>query len=147
MSLTRVLALCAAAALCGCPTSATDDDDDSVSSCTAAERPTLSIGSPGNGEVFESADTITFALTLTDPDGDTDDLTVAVQDNSDSQGVDLGIAVPAPNEQGLTTFTMDADRLDTGLNTVRILVTDDDNCSTNDQVLVCVDYDVSPCQP
>ena len=144
MSLTRVLALCAFA-LCGCPTAA--DDDDAVADCTAAQRPTLSIGSPDSGEVFESADSITFALTLTDPDADAADLSVAVQDNSDSQGIDLGIAVPAPDGQGLTTFTMDADLLDTGLNTVRILITDADNCSANDQVLICVDYDASPCQP
>ncbi len=128
----------------GCPP--VGDDDDDVSDCTSDNRPTLSIVSPDTGAIFNSGDSINWALTITDPDTEPADLDVLVQDVTGSTADDLDVTVPTPGPTGQTTFSMDADMLDSGAPTpVRIIVQDPDGCSANDQILICVDYDEPPC--
>lgn len=146
MSLRRALLvlLIPFALLVGCPTGA--DDDDAVSDCTADNRPTLTIVSPDTGATFSGGDSINWSLTITDPDTDAADLDIRVQDVTGSSAEDLDIDVPAPGATGQTAFTMDADMLESGVATpVRIVVEDPDECSVNDQILICVDYDEPPC--
>ena len=65
------------------------------------------------------------------------------QDWSSMDGLDLP---PPPGGTGQTNFSMDADLLPSGQATpVRIVVTDPDESSVNDQILICVDYDQPPC--
>ncbi len=145
MSLLRALLvlLIPIALIGGCPA---DDDDDAVSDCTADNRPTLSIGSPETGAIYDSGDSINWAVTITDPDTEAGDLLITVLDVTGSTAEDLEIDVPVPGDTGLTSFSMDADLLDSGAATpVRILVEDPDGCSVNDQILICVDYDQPPC--
>ncbi len=124
------------------------DDDDAVSDCTADNRPTLSIGSPETGAVYDSGDDINWSVTITDPDTDAADLLISVLDVTGSTAEDLDIDVPVPGATGLSSFSMAADLLESGAATpVRILVEDPDGCSVNDQILICVDYDEPPCNP
>ena len=132
------------AALAGCPPGT--DDDDAISDCTVDNRPTLVIVSPDTGTQFDGGDTINWALTITDPDTDPDELDILVQDVTGSTTEDLDVTVPPPGGTGQTNFSMDADMLASGVATpVRIVVEDPDGCSVNDQILICVDYDQPPC--
>ncbi len=141
--LAAVFALTSILGLAGCPVG--DDDDDAVSDCTAANRPTLTIVSPDTYDYYEPGDSINWTLTVTDPDTSTDDLLITLADNTDSQGVDLGVSVPPPGGNNQTSFSMSADLLDEGQAVVRVLVEDPDGCSANDQVLLCINYDAPPC--
>jgi len=138
-----VFAACAGL-LAGCPTGSQDDDD--VASCNSDQRPTLTIVSPDTGDYFDSDDMISWALTVTDPDTDLADLTITLQDVSNSTPDELGVNVPLPNGNGQTTFTMAADLLEDGQAVVRVFVEDPDGCSTNDQILVCVNELIAPCE-
>jgi len=141
--LAALLALIPVLSLAGCPTAG--DDDDAVSNCTADNRPTISIVSPETGEYYDSDETINWTLTVTDPDTPTDELTITLADNSDSQGIDLGVNVPAPGGNGQTSFSMAADLLDDGQAVVLVVVEDPDGCSANDSRLLCINEVIAPC--
>ena len=137
-----LLALVAVAPLAGCPTG--DDDDSSAINCTSDNRPTLVITSPDNALIVEPGTDVTWALTVTDPDTDIADVLIELGDVSDSTWNGLDITVPVPNDNGQTTFTMSSDVLDDGSNVIRVRVTDPDGCTTNDQILLCLDTDTCP---
>ena len=70
--------------IAACPGGGSDDDD-SVADCAGAEIPSLTIVSPNTATYFDSSETINWTLTVID-DGPADELTITLQDNSNSQG-------------------------------------------------------------
>ena len=140
----RLLVLVSLSALIAACPGGGSDDDDSVADCAGAEIPSLTIISPNTATYFDSSETINWTLTVVD-DGPADELTITLQDNSNSQGEDLGVDVPTPGDTGQTSFTMPADLLESGEAVVRVLVEDAQGCSTNDQVLLCIDDDLPIC--
>ncbi|MCO4768599.1 MAG: hypothetical protein KDA24_01120 [Deltaproteobacteria bacterium] len=141
---TAALVTLSSALLVGCPTEGSNDDD--VADCTSAQRPTLTIVSPDTATYFDADEMISWSLTVTDPDTPPEDLSITLQDNSGSQGTELDVDVPVPNAQGQTTFTMPANLLEEGQAVVRVFVEDPEGCSTNDQILLCVDELIAPCE-
>ncbi len=130
--------------LCGCPTGGGDDDD--AANCSSGGIPDLTVVSPDTATYFDADDLISWALTVTDVDTPAEDLEIRLQDNSNSLGVDLDVDVPTPNGNGQTTLTMPANLLENGQAVVRVVVSDPDGCSTNDQILLCIDELIAPCE-
>lgn len=126
----------------GCPTG---DDDDDVVNCTSDQIPAIVIVSPETGAFFEDDENINWSLTVTDADTTAEDLSITLQDNSNSQGLELDITVPTPNANGQTNFTMSANLLDDGQAVVRVFAEDPDGCSSFEQVVVCINELVGVC--
>lgn len=126
----------------GCPTG---DDDDDVVNCTSDQIPAIVIVSPETGAFFEDVENINWSLTVTDADTAAEDLSITLQDNSNSEGLELDITVPPPNANGQTNFTMSANLLDDGQAVVRVFAEDPDGCSSFEQVVVCINELVGVC--
>jgi hypothetical protein len=126
----------------GCPTG---DDDDDVVNCTSDQIPAIVIVSPETGAFFEDDQNINWSLTVTDADTAAEDLSITLQDNSSSQGLELDITVPTPNANGQTNFTVSANLLEDGQAVVRVFAEDPDGCSSFEQVVICINELVGVC--
>lgn len=132
--------------LFGCP-SVVDDDDDG-GECDALggdEYPEVIIDAPDNATMLDADDPINWVVRVEDEDGDVSAATLEAFDLSDGTRVDISYDVPSPGSDGRATFGMPGGTLGTGVVVVLILATDDQGCTGDDQIYVCIDVDEGDC--
>ena len=138
-------AIVAALLLPGCPT---DGGGRVPTSCSneagATRRPELTIISPSNQQIFGPDDTITWSLIVTDEDTAAEDLDIRADDLTTGVPQSLDVDPPAPDAGGAVGFVMDVDLIGVGTHVVRITVEDPDECTADDQLVLCVDATTCP---
>jgi len=131
-------------ALSGCPSVVVDDDAE----CDPLHGdlfPTVTIDDPDNSLMLDADDAINWVVRVEDEDGDVEDVLLEAQDLSDGTPELIDFAVPSPNEDGRATFGMPGGTLGIGVVTVRIHATDEQGCSVDDSVVVCIDVADAAC--
>ncbi len=132
--------------LLGCPTPV--DDDDASGDCDVLggdEQPTVIIDDPDNGTLLDDDDPINWVVRVEDPDGDPSGATLEALDLSDGTPQDIDYAPPSPGTDGRATFGMPGGTLGTGVITVRIVATDEQGCTGDDQIFVCIGIPEGDC--
>lgn len=143
----QILALTACLfVLTACPTG--DDDDDASGECDPLGgdvHPEITIDDPDNGLMLDPDDAINWVVRVEDEDGDVSNAHLDAYDVSDGTPELLDYEPSSPNDDGRATFGMPGGTLGTGVVTVRIRATDEQGCTADDQVFVCIDVSAAEC--
>ena len=123
-----ILTCAAFALLLGCPS--TDDDDDTVEECPAAETPQVDIIYPSDTAQFQPGETINFTASVSDDVDAPGDLDLKWIDNLYS--VETEFTAPSPGSDGVITFTKND--FEVGIHIVTLEATDTDGCMGYDDV-------------
>ena len=113
----------------GCPSTSGDDDDD-ADPCPPAETPQVDIIYPSDTAQFQPGETINFTASVGDDVDAPGDLDLTWID--DLYGVETEFAAPAPNGDGVITFTKND--FVVGIHIVTLEATDSDGCMGYDNV-------------
>lgn len=139
------LVILALLALTGCPDPANDDDVSGDCNLLSDSAPVVVIDEPGNAELVGAATPINWLVRVTDEDSPVDGILLEALDLTDGTPQDIDFDVPSPGADGRSEFTLSGDILGTGVVVVRIVATDEVGCSSEDQVVLCIDVDESEC--
>jgi hypothetical protein len=136
--------------IAGCPPG--QDDDDAVQECDPVagdSAPTVDIQDPANSLELDADDPVNWVVHVDDEDSEVTDSTVWAVDMSGGTEADLAggdFDIPSPDADGRVVFSMpQPDTLGAGVITIRIWAEDSIGCSSNDQVVLCVDVDSAIC--
>jgi hypothetical protein len=124
------------------------NDDDASGSCNLLAgdaQPEVFIDAPDNGDMESEEAAINWLVRIEDSDSEVEDVELLALDLSDGTPQDINFAVPSPDADGRSMFTLSGDTLGSGVIVVRIEATDASGCSGADQVVLCIDVPASEC--
>ncbi|MCP4869755.1 MAG: hypothetical protein GY898_13670 [Proteobacteria bacterium] len=148
MKPTLVLTAALLMLLSGCPTGDDDDDDDASGECDPLGgdlSPTITIDDPDNVLMLGPNDPINWVIRVEDEDGDVEAVLLDAYDLSDGTPDLLDYEPPSPNSDGRATFGMPGGTLGTGVLTIRMRATDEQGCTADDSVVLCIDVSDTEC--
>jgi hypothetical protein len=143
--LLMLIALVCCLPACG---SSEGNDDDNSGPCNLLAgdaQPEVFIDAPDNGDLVSQDDAINWLVRVQDEDSDIAEVSLLALDLSTGTPSAIDFDLPAPDEDGVSTFTLSGDILGSGVIVVRIEATDGAGCKGDDGVVLCIDVPSSEC--